>query len=105
MQGDANLVGPLTNLLRKGVAFVWSAGCQKALTTAPVSVMPDYIKALELIADACTFGIGAARLQEGRPVAYLCRRFSPAERNYSVGEQELLAVVDAMRTWRCYLEG
>ena len=83
MQGDANLVGPLTNLLRKGVAFVWSAGCQKAfddvktaLTTAPVSVMPDYIKALELIADACTFGIGAARLQEGRPVAYLCRRFS-----------------------------
>ena len=28
-----------------------------------------------------------------------------AERSYSVGEQELLTVVDAMRTWRCYLEG
>ena len=30
---------------------------------------------------------------------------SPAECNYHIGEQELLAVVQAMRTWRCYLEG
>ena len=41
----------------------------------------------------------------GRPVAFLCRKFTDAERNYGVGEQELLAVVHAMRTWRCYLEG
>ena len=77
-----------------------------ALTTAPVLVMPDYTKPFELIADAWGFGIGAALLQEGRPIAYLCRRISPAEHNYSVGatsEQELLVVVDAMRTWRCYL--
>ena len=30
---------------------------------------------------------------------------APAERNYHIGKQELLAVVHAMRTWRCYLEG
>ena len=76
-----------------------------ALTNAPVLVMPDYSKPFELIADACGFGIGAALLQEGQPVAYLCKQFSDAERNYTVGEQELLAVVHAMRTWRCYLEG
>ena len=112
VQGYATLVGPLTNLLRRNVVFAWSADCQRAfegvkmaLTSAPVLVMPDYTKPFELIADACGFGIGAALLQEGRPIAYLCRKFSPAERNYSVGEQELLAVVDAMRTWRCYLEG
>ena len=51
-----------------------------ALTTAPVLVMPDYTKPFELIADACGFGNGAAHLQEGRPNAYLCRWFSPAER-------------------------
>ena len=67
--------------------------------------MPDYSKPFELIADACGFGIGAAPMQEGHPIAYMCRKFSPAEQNYTVGEQELLAVVDAMRTWRCYLEG
>ena len=67
--------------------------------------MPDYSKPFELIADACGFGVGAALLQEGRPIAFLCRKFSDAERNYGVGEQEVLAVVHAMRTWRCYLEG
>ena len=66
--------------------------------------MPDYDKQFELVADACGFGIGAALLQEGRPIAISCRQFNPAERNYGVSEQELLAVVHATRTWRCYLE-
>jgi len=70
-----------------------------------VLVMPDYAQPFELIADACGFGIGAVLLQEGRPIAFLCTQFYAAESNYTVGEQELLAVVHAMRTWRCYLEG
>jgi len=80
VQGYANLVGSLTNLLRKDVPFVWSADCQAAfdgvklaLTTAPVLVMPDYEKPFELIADACGFGVGAALLQQGRPIAFLCQ--------------------------------
>ena len=44
-------------------------------------------------------------MQAGRPVAFESRVLSPAERNYPVGEQELLAVVHALQTWRCYLEG
>ena len=87
-------MGPLTNLLRKSVTFEWSPACQTAfdgikhaLTTAPVLVMPDYSKPFELIADACGFGTGAALLQEGRPIAFLCKQFNAAERNYSVGEQ------------------
>ena len=28
-----------------------------------------------------------------------------AECNYRIGEQKMLGVVHAMRTWRCYLEG
>ena len=74
VQGYANLVGSLTNLLRKDVPVVWSADCEKAfeglklaLTTAPVLVMPDYEKPFEIIADACGFGVSAAVLQEGRP--------------------------------------
>ncbi len=44
-------------------------------------------------------------LQQGRPVAFMSKKLSAAERNYTTGEQELLAVVQALREWRCYLEG
>ena len=36
---------------------------------------------------------------------YEARSLTSAECNYTTGEQELLAVVHALRTWRCYLEG
>jgi hypothetical protein len=49
--------------------------------------------------------LGAVLLQEGVPVAFESRGMTPAEQNYPVGEQELLAVVHALTLWRCYLEG
>ena len=42
---------------------------------------------------------------DGRPVAFDSKRLSPAEQNYSSGEQELLAVIHALELWRCYLDG
>jgi len=44
-------------------------------------------------------------VQEGHPIAYYSHNFSPAERNYTTVEQELLAQHDALSQWRCYLEG
>lgn len=55
--------------------------------------MPDFDKPVELIADACASGVGACLLQKGRPLAFLCKQFAAAVRNYGVGEQELLAVL------------
>lgn len=40
-----------------------------------------------------------------KPVAFHSHKLSSVERNYIVGEQELLAVVLALKQWRCYLEG
>ena len=39
------------------------------------------------------------------PVAFWSRKMSPAERNYEVHDQELLAIVKAFKHWRHYLEG
>eukprot|EP00798_Chlamydomonas_sp_ICE-L_P018032 gene18032-biopygen26983 len=50
----------------------------------------------------CTGGV---LLQDWRPIAFHSHKFSKAERNYSTGEQELLAVYLALKEWRCYLEG
>ena len=44
-------------------------------------------------------------MQDGKPVAYESRKLNPAEKNYGVGEQELLSVIHALKTWRCYVEG
>ena len=38
-------------------------------------------------------------------MAFHSYKFSSAELNYPTGEQELLAVITALRQWRCHLEG
>ena len=112
IQGYSTMVAPLTHLTRKDVAFEWSPDCHSAfegvkhaLTHAPVLATPDFTKPFVVIVDASGDGIGAVLEQDGHPLAYESRKFTPAERNYTVGEQELLAAVHAMKVWRCYLEG
>jgi transposase InsO family protein len=110
--GYASLVRPLTALTSKGVKYVWSNECaaafeavKKALCSAPVLRLPDMNKPFELITDASDFCVGACLMQEGHPVAYESRKLIPAERNYHAGEKELLALIHALKVWRCYLEG
>ncbi|KAL1954099.1 hypothetical protein VTO42DRAFT_1754 [Malbranchea cinnamomea] len=38
-------------------------------------------------------------------VAYFSKKLNPAHRNYDTYDQELLAIVEAFRVWRHYLEG
>ena len=57
------------------------------------------------MSDASNLGCGAVLLQQGRPVAYTSRKFTPAECNYTTGEQELLGLIHALKEWRCYVEG
>jgi len=59
--------------------------------------------------DASGYAIGAALQQDHgnglQPCAFLSRKMNDAERNYAVHEQELLAIVHALREWRHYLLG
>jgi hypothetical protein len=43
--------------------------------------------------------------REVHPVAFLSHTFSPAELNYNVHDKELLAIFEAFKSWRQYLEG
>ena len=78
---------------------------KEALTNPPALAYPDPDLPFEVISDASVTGCGAILVQAGRPVAYVSSKFTPAEVNYTTGEQELLGVVKALKEWRCYLEG
>jgi hypothetical protein len=78
---------------------------KRALTTAPVLALPDLGAPFTIMSDASNLGCGAVLLQNGRAVAFTSRKFIPAERNYTTGEQELLGLITALKEWRCYVEG
>jgi len=113
----SHLALPLTELLAKDTRFHWDPPQQQAfdalknaVTTAPVLRIfdPALLSAVET--DASGFAVGAVLFQtdafgHSRPVAFTSRKMNNAERNYPTHEQELLAIVHALKTWRYYLDG
>ena len=55
--------------------------------------------------DAGNSGLGAALLQEGKPVAYASRSLASAEKNYAFIEKELLAVLFGCERFHQYVYG
>lgn len=82
---------------------------RKAVTSAPVLRAFDPELSTCVTTDASGYAIGAVLEQTDsesrRPVAFFSRTMSPAEQNYHPQEQELLAIVEALRHWRAYLHG
>ena len=91
----------------------WSAEADRALgrlkalfTSAPVLAHPDPSLAFIVEVDASEAGIGAVLSQRSGtppklyPCAFFSTKLSPTERNYDVGDRELLAVVKALKAWR-----
>ena len=78
---------------------------QNALCCALVLALPNLQRPFEVICDVSGIGLGAVLIQDGRPIAFWAKRLSEAEQNYTVGEQEMLAVVHALELWHCYLDG
>ncbi|GMF29681.1 unnamed protein product [Phytophthora fragariaefolia] len=77
------------------------------LTSPPVLSLPDFSKHFGIRMDASNFAIGGVLFQkEGKlehSIAFTDRKMKPAELTYTIREQELLAVMHALRVWRVYL--
>jgi hypothetical protein len=105
------LAKPITNLLRKGVLFVWTAETERAfqllkesLITAPVLSLPDFTKVFTVETDASDIGIGAILLQDNHPIAFVSKSLGPKTRGLSTYEKEYLAILLAIDQWRPYLQ-
>lgn len=121
IQDYAKIASPLTDTTKgspkKREAVEWNESRESAfrilkerLMTAPVlkPFNPDLSSIIET--DASDYAVGATLVQQNKgqscqPVAFFSRRLKPAEVNYAANERELLAILQALREWRCYVEG
>ncbi|KAI2655924.1 Transposon Tf2-9 polyprotein [Labeo rohita] len=115
----STVASPLTSMVRKGeTRLTWTSDASRAFdelrvrfTTAPVLHHPDPQQPFLVEVDASSTGVGAVLSQKQGsalktfPCAFFSHKLSPAEKNYDVGNRELLAIKLALEEWRHWLEG
>ena len=111
IQGFAQIAVALTALTRKDEPWSWTPRCQKAFdmlkqtfTSAPILAHFDATLPSIIETDASHYAVGVIHSQiqkNGRvhPVAFLSRKFSPAEMNYDIHDKETVAIVLAFQEW------
>lgn len=118
IRGFSTIISPITRLTKQGIRFHWSSLAQTAFVTlkdlfisASVLKHPDLALPYILEVDASEIAVRAVLSQRqgpkalSHPVAFISRKLSEAERNYDVGDQELLAIKAALEEWRYLLDG
>ena len=116
IKGFATIASPLTDLLKKTAVFKWGEEQEEAfkmlkdkLTMPPVLAFPDFEQPFYMVTDASSKGIGSCLMQlhgkTYRPIAYYSRKLRPAEKNYSVTDQESLAVIESLKHFRFIIYG
>ncbi|THC87561.1 hypothetical protein EYZ11_012993 [Aspergillus tanneri] len=83
---------------------------KSAFSSAPLLSHYDPRNRTRVETDASGFAISAiiSQLQddnEWHPVAFFSRKMTDSERRYDTHDQELLAIIEAFKVWRHYLEG
>ena len=116
IQGFTELAAPLYELATKGTDFEWTdrrheafGQLKNALTSAPILGFPREDGLWYLDTDASDVGTGAVLSQvqdeEERVIAYVSKSLEGSEQRYCTARKELLAVVRALKHFKCYLYG
>jgi len=112
-----DIVIPLTCLTQKDIPWKFDSSCvdtfnslKKAFTSTPI--LTHWIPNAQLIVetDASDYALAAILSivnedNEVHPVVFHSHTFTAAELNYDTHDKELLAIFEAFKIWRHYLEG
>ena len=108
----ADQTAPLRALTKKDVPFEWNSSLQKVFENVKASICKDIAltyfdvtKPTTIQVDASKIGIGAALLQDGRPIAFASKALTETEQRYANIERELLAVVFGCERFHTYVYG
>jgi len=108
---------PMTRLTKKDEPFVWEVEPQlafkrmvTAFTTAPVLRQFDQGREVIVESDSSDYvseGVLSQHDDDGvlHTVAYLTKKYSPAECNYDIYDKELMAIIQSLKEWRPECEG
>ena len=115
IEGYADMMAPLSSLLKKTRQFLWGEeqegalrSLKQALTSDKILVKPNFDQDFYLQCDASDRAVSAILSQrdpEGhlRPIQYWSKKLTRAEGNYSASEKEALAVFLAFQKFEPYL--
>ena len=113
----AEILTPLTSLLKKNSIFLWSSETESAFQTIKSAFLnktilahPQDEKPYILECDSSQFAIAGILSQYDsnsvlRPVSFYSRKMTPAELSYEIYDMELLAVHECFVHWRHFLQG
>jgi hypothetical protein len=112
IQGLSKIGHPITSLQKKGVEFVWKTYCEanfqplkSLLTHACILKIVDPNKYFLVCTYAFKEGLGGVLMQDGHVIGYESRKLNEHETHYVTHDLELVAIVHALKMWRCYLLG
>lgn len=108
--GFADKTAQLRSLLKKDSIWQWDENCDKSfselkdvLCKSPVLGYFDSSQPVTLSVDASSVGLGAAILQNGKPVAYASRALTQTQQGYAQIEKEMLAITFGCERFHSYL--
>ncbi|XP_074347457.1 uncharacterized protein LOC141686315 [Apium graveolens] len=99
VEGFSSIAFPLTQLMRKGIKFVWNDDREKSfqelkkrLVSAPILLLPSGNGGFQVYNDAFKRGLGCVFMQHGKVISYASRQLKPYEVNYPTHDLELAAM-------------
>nr|GEV70649.1 hypothetical protein [Tanacetum cinerariifolium] len=103
---------PTTKLTQKNVKFKWNEKTKatfqllkQKLCSAPTLALLEGSENFVVYCDSSCKGLGAVLMQREKVIAYASRQLKIHEKNYTIHDLDLRAVVFALKMWRHYLYG